>query len=815
MRLLEFYQRPPALLAAALLASVLLVSACGGGGSSDDGGGGNPSVPPTDPCAATGTIRTADFGCLSVQKYRQQHTTLAVRHRSRADFRNQWGLHAVRAHRAWAQIELVHGAGVEAGVGYIAGLIDDGLDTDHPVFAGKTVSEDIVHGRGAGTGRESSHGTIVASALAGRPSAAYAAEGAGPGVAPGADVALLAISFASSGSQYEPVSLAALGHADDYYANLFARAVNWSRGGRKIDFVNASWGVEGVIDQYGENQLRRNLNGTIAALAQAGSADKTVFVFAAGNAHDVPCNPADFPNHPDLCAGGRVLARSVEVFPGLPARIAELRGHVIGVVAVVPDEDGDGEHEIASFSNRCGIAAQWCIAAPGDRIKAAYFGPPCGSNPNCRAVSGSGPGTRGVATYVRGTSVAAPFVTGGLLVMKQMFRDQMTNAELVARLMATANKRGIYADSSIYGQGLMDLGAATEPVGGTTLTVGGRIDSPGSPVADTRFVPGGALGNGLAQALSGVEEAVAFDALGAPFWFPLGHFVGKASGPDLTARLHAFMAPERTGRTFGALHPGLVPLTGGAGTAGAAAPFRVGRLAAAPFGGVGHLALAGLGLTVDLPGAHGLGVAAFSTEGMRGLPPASGAALTWRLPQQPFTLIGGMVAERQTLLGSTASGAFGRIAGRSAFAGLDGEFRVGAWRLGAGAEIGTVKMAARGGMLAGVSPLTTSAFVLRARRVLGGRDAFTLSVGQPLRVEDGQARISIPVGRTKDGRVLRRSMSAGLEPTGRQIDLAAQWRRALDNGSEWRLGAGWIRQPGHNGAIDPELNVLAGWRQAF
>ncbi len=786
-----------------LLVSALLVSACGGGAA-------GPPRPPEPPrtapvCTPPDAIPTADFGCLSAQSWRRERQTLAARHGGRAEFKNQWGLAAIRADRAYAQLELAHGTGVEPGGGQTAGLIDDGLDTGHPAFARKTVSEHILDGTGAAGGRISSHGTMVASVIAGRPTAAHTARGAAHGVAPGADLALLAVRLGQGGGPYVPISLDSLSSDEDRLAQAFTRAANWSHDGRKIDFVNASWGYSGIIDQYDEQGLRGSLGGTIAALAQTGAPDKTVFVFAAGNAHDKPCDPADFPGNSGLCLGGRVNARSVQIQPGLPARIAELRGHVLAVVAVAPDSDGGGDYEITPFSNRCGIAARWCIAAPGEAVKAAYFGP----DPTHGL-----PGTRGVATG-SGTSFAAPFVTGGLMVMKQLFRGQMTNTELAARLLATANKQGIYADSRVYGQGLMDLGAATAPVGVTTVTLGGRIDSPGNHVARTRFTPGGALGNGLAQAFSGGGEIVAFDTLGAPFWFPLGGLVSGASGPALTARLRSFMAPPRTGQPGGILRPGAIPLTARAGDA-EPLPFRLGLLGAAPFGaGGGHLSLAGPALTVGVPRWHGFGFAAFSTEGMRGRTPASGAALTWRPPEQPFILVGGMVGERRTLLGSKVSGAFGRLAGQSAFAGLEGEFRAGAWRLAAGAEIGTVKTAVSGGMLASVSPLTTSAFVLRAERALGGRDALAVSVGRPLRVEAGRARLSIPVGRTKDGRVVRRSMTADLEPTGWQIDIAAQWRHSLDNGGELRLGAGWSRHPGHDAAAGPEWSILAGWRRTF
>ena len=90
---------------------------------------------------------------------------------------------------------------------------------------------------------------------------------------------------------------------------------------------------------------------------------------------------------------------SGESMPGLPARVAELRGHLIAVVAVAPD--GDGDYEIAPFSNRCGIAREWCLAAPRAAVRVAYFGP----DPD----DGS-PGAQGAATS-DGTSFAAPMVT--------------------------------------------------------------------------------------------------------------------------------------------------------------------------------------------------------------------------------------------------------------------------------------------------------------------------------------------------------------------------------------------------------------------
>ena len=79
----------------------------------------------------------------------------------------------------------------------------------------------------------------------------------------------------------------------------------------------------------------------------------------------------------------------------------------------------------------------------------------CVQDNSCYAVAG-------------GTSFAAPFVTGGLAAISSYFEGQLGSTEIVSRLFSTANKDGVYADSAVYGQGLMDLAAATAPVGETS-----------------------------------------------------------------------------------------------------------------------------------------------------------------------------------------------------------------------------------------------------------------------------------------------------------------------------------------------------------
>ena len=791
-----------------ILAAALLVSACTGGG----GGSGGRSTGFTAIC-----VQTQLFGCLGEQAFDSRVAALQNTYKALDAFKNSWGLATIGADRAWAQIELVRGGNTMAGSGITVGVIDSGIDTSHFWFNQTQVSEEFHSGGTDEDGSVTSHGTAVASVIAGRPpSDEVTSLFAAYGVAPAAGIAMFAVSLSGLDRTSHPYRYVPSSLSREIGAGLKSpmdAAMEWSSNGRTIDFVNLSLGFTGLIEQYNETTLRTGLATVISTMAQAGKSDKTVFVWAAGNAHGDPCNATDFAGllKPELCANGQVNATSPEVMAGLPAKIAELRGHVIAVAALGTNGT------IASFSNRCGIAADWCLTAPGEKVRTAFFGPILDDDGNPVVARGT--------SEASGTSFAAPMVTGALAAMKQLFRSQLSNAELVARMMATANRRGIYANASIYGRGVLDLGAATSPVGLVGVAFGSRVDGPGAPLGQTRLTLGRAFGDGLQQAFAG-QEVAGFDALGAPFWYGLDGFAHAAAPPAAAARLDAFMAPDRAAGGAG-------PLLGGFAPAGPAfAPetgLRIGLangveigperlqfgLVGAPAEGGGHLALAAGALAVNAAGRGGLSLTALSSEGMADRPPVSGALLSWQPPGASVGLRGGWLAERETLLGSRAGGAFGRLASGSAFVGLDGNTWLGAWRLDASAELGLAQAGSGGGLLTRLSPVYSSAFALRAQRPLGEGTSLRLTVSQPLRVERGRAGFSVPVGRTPDGEVLRRSIAAGLTPTGRQIDIAVRWQRRLTRGGELRLGAAWTRHPGHNAAAPADLTLLAGWRHRF
>ena len=704
---------------------------------------------------------------------------------------SQKELETIGADRAYSHLNLALGNDVKPGAGVTVGALDTGIDKNHPSFANIQVNETLLIGAvdepvDCTTIEDSdcnSHGTLVSSIIAAERYEDEAQSSQVPpnpqGIAWGADLAVFALPTRPGGGVYSPVTVAGLFDADAGHAALFQYVLDWDDNGRTLDFLNASLSLSGMISEYvnGAQQLSdvyyRN---TINALSQEdrNPEDRVVVVFSAGNANGDPCV-----DQRPYCVDGKVEATSPEFWAGLPVLFRKLQGHIISVVALHTDG------VIADFSNRCGIAKAWCLAAPGTGIKTIW----------------PGDGTLVLANF-RGTSASAPVVTASLAVMKQFFRGQLSNVDLVDRLLKTADKSGIYQDADIYGQGVVDLGAAVNPVGVLAFVPGSRVDGPGMSTWSSRLHIGSAFGDGIARTLAGREVAV-FDELGAPFWRGLGRHLSVSGSPSMRTRIQNFMALKAPARWDA---EGRFPSPG---------RFRSGLLGMPESAKNGHLALVGHAPGFSLAGPGGFSATAFSSAGISRQAPASGVALSWRPPDTPVGLRAGWLAEHKTLLGSSAKGAFGKLTADVAFLGIEGDTEIDGWQLSGSAEIGAVVPDLRGGMVTYMSPLVTSAFSVHATRWLSADDALRFSVSQPVRVEAGQGTLSFPVGRTEGGDVLRQSVWAGLVPTGRQVEVAAHWYRSQTMGGQFRLGAGWTHQQNHREGADPAMTLLAGWRYGF
>ncbi len=766
---------------------VLVLGACGGGG-----GGGSDAPPtmirPPPPDPSTLCIQTVGEGCLNLVEYEREVDGRMTAYTNQRNFSNQWGLSRIQAQRAYAHVELLAGTPIDPGEGVTLGFVDSGIDRSHQLFAGATINETFLLGATNETGTQFSHGTAVAS-VAAAPRIVTTVN-ASHGVAWGANIAMFAVPTGRSPAGYDPVSLTALRARDSTWATTINAALNWRSGTRTVDFLNISVGYEGIINNYSVDDLRTNFSSAIAAIAQQGASEKTVLVWAAGNAHGESCAPGE-----DNCRNLAIDAVSVELLPGLMTRIPELRGHTVAVAAI--GEDG----LITDFSNRCGLAANWCLAAPGEDVLAAYYGPYEGQD-----------GFRGVGT-VDGTSFAAPMVSGGLAVMKQLFRNQLSNTALLARLLDTADDRGIYADRAVYGHGLMDLGAATSPVGLLEVVRQNRTGTSASPLQVTQLQTGPAFGDGLVQSLSG-HELAAFDALGAPFWFDLGSLAAPAPVRSVNLQLQDFLSAAPDPRASPGEDFDFTYVQELAAPGHGTSRWRLGLMEMPAAGRGGHFARAEPVVALSVSSPTGLSASAFTSEGIAGKAPASGARVSWQARGAPVALHAGWLGERESLLGARSRGAFGELGADAVFVGMSMSSKLAGWALGASAEIGRVRPASAPGLITGVSPLSTSTFAVRASRDVGEAGTLGLSVSQPLRIEGGRASLKVPVGRTPAGAILERSMTARLEPSGRQVDVGAHWHQPLAL-AEWRLGATWSHEPEHRAGAASEFSWLGGWLYTF
>ena len=770
----------PSLGHALLALSLMSLAACGGGGgdSRNDGGGdpaSNPSAEPTPLVKADGSgsgdrsaggggdpasnrqpeacFRVFNGHCLTNADLEAKAQESATEFKARREriLSNAWGTRAdsflwylERINVAEAQAHLELSRGGEAanfpGRGVTIGFVDSGIREQHEAFTltgSGSVTEELLSGAANEGPDESSHGTAVASVAAGRYGVAY-----------GADIKMFAIPLGDGHAPYDPVTSNQLSAADFENAERYRYVFN-----KDIDILNLSIAFQGGIEDYSELDLRNNYSSSIRVLAQEGQQDKTILVWAAGNEGNGDT--------------GRVTSSSPEILAGLVARIDELQGHSVAVVSI--GREGD----ISDFSNRCGIARDFCIAAPGEGVGVAVEGN------NLWSLNASG------------TSFAAPMVSGGLAVMKQLFRGQLSNEQLVSRLFATARDDGIYANAEIYGHGLLDLGAATQPWGTPDfMGVGQPTSGQGAPIAAPSFAAGPALGDAVSQAL-GSQDVAAFDSLGAPFWFDAGVFTVEAPGTTVAARLQEVLHP---------IHRQPIPR---------AWQFRLSEDSSVLE--TGHLALANAASRLTTTGPQGLSASLFqSPQRLQGL------ALSWNPQWLPILSIGaGYINESESLLGSHANGAFGQLSAETLFLSAGLNATAGRWTLAAAGEIGEVQPSlASSHLIDHVSPLATSAFRLQASRVFDNGNTLRFSLSQPLRVDHGAAVFSLPTGRTREGIVTGTSFSSSLAPSGRQLDLTTTLEMPLAGG-DLSLGVTRSHQPGHQHAAAPEWSVFTGYRSTW
>ena len=684
------------------------------------------------------------------------------------------------------------------GEGVIVAVIDTGLDGTHPEFAGRIADGGFDFVQGCAYNEEEcdvidpdGHGTHVSGIIA-----ANKDDIGMHGVA--FDSTILPIRIFDDEGDFGLESVEDLAAAIDVALD----------GGAAV--INNSWGSVTDVTESTRELIEAMFPEAIAAVQRAID-NSTIIVFAAGN--EMSANP--------------------NIEAGLPFHFSEFQDLWVAVISV--DLDGS----LSLFSNRCGVTAEWCIAAPGRTIFST--------------ASGGGYGVKS------GTSMAAPHVSGALAVILQLFAG-LTPEEAVVRLFVSANGTGIYADSSIFGQGLLDLEAATRPIGTVFVLTGDSLSGPAFALTNTRVNLGGAFGDGLRNSLQGVTLAV-FDSYNAPFYLDLGSLVNVAGGRiDIDRLLQRFgkfsnrqtVAYGSSGLSYAfsssgqagdeALAPGLKPKTE---LAELSFTQRLGRTSELTFNYNTHPAYA-FGLhesgTVDRTmmvstdafaapylsfGERGYNFAAatelagFATVRLGsffGTAEGKDTATSFGTTAELALSVGeranlafqlGMMSESETFLGSETEGAFDLEGGvPTHFTGVSGEFALtDTWRLVGSAYAGlSYPEATANSLFADVSPILTQSFTagIVGDGVFRDDDLFGLLVNQPLRVTSGSAELAFATGRDQSRNLLIETFTADLAPDGREVDLEAFYSLALAEQTTLATSAMLRLEPGHIEGASPE-----------
>ena len=729
------------------------------------------TIPPDDTGYADRKTAAAAF-----QEYGGDYT---ARSGSTTVFGEKYWLDTINADAAYAR-----GA---TGAGETIAVFDTGIRETHREFSGKNVDVETLPRDSktpyTPTDAQKFHGTYVAGLAAANRGGSSGGNGLDMhGVAFDADLHFTQIELGNPapamGFRYSSLSTV----EGDGDTALFFDILLGTAYGAGARIANLSFGIQGSISyflaQYGETLLRERYRQTAGVLAQPdrSAADKMIIVWAAGN--EATATLADG-SSPDFSSPG--------VWDGLGLIFPELRGHIITVVAL--GQDGN----IARYSNHCGIAKDFCLAAPGSNmVSASNFGD------DLYSIGSSG------------TSFAAPIVSGSLALLRQYFRGQLGSTELVTRLLATANRGGRYANSDIYGHGLVDLDAATRPFGTVAVL--------GIPIAQNAIAPGAPFGDALSRAFNG-QSIAAFDSLNAPFQYNLDGFVKAPTAASLAPlqQLHAALPAPRpaAGGVEGLLGSGdFAFATDGHRRVGQ------GLIAAGP---ASHLRLANGGFNLDLMNRNHLTLSAFTNETERPrTPKVAGFTVAWqprgdargnRFGNTQFGFGGGYVRESEQTLSTSGEGAFGDLSAQTVFVAAVGTREITKWKLTAGAELGAV-FTDGGGVFDDVEPLITSAFSLSAERAFFERHKIRFGLSAPLRVEAGKANITLPAGRTQTGEVTHRKITPSLTPTGRQLDATATWQRKLPAGY-LTLTSRLSHQPNHTADADVSIATLASYRFEF
>ena len=540
---------------------------------------------------------------------------------------------------------------------------------------------------------------------------------------------------------------------DAQLANGIAFATN---NGAKI--FNNSWGSNLMQSQISVSSFMSQNAKTIAAYETA-AAKGVVTVFAAGNYST---------NSPDFWAT-------------LPSMDSKLAG--TWLVAVATDTNG----ALASYSNQCGIAKSYCLSAPGSNILGVY---------------GNG------MALGSGTSFAAPMVSGAVALLEQEW-PYLTGAQITSILLKTATKTGIYANQQIYGQGMLNLAAATAPQGTVSVPTGATLSDSSVPLAQS--------GLSLSAAFGKVDtldrSMMVLDDYGRAYGVSMSSMVGTASSwVNMDAQMARFGSDDTWTDLPGGWRLGLVADANGSSDRARTAVPGLGN----PYLSMGTDSK----MVVSTPYMTTWFSTSMSTASddpalftNTAQPNTAGALYRWSDLQL------GMVHEQNSVYGQQAAAGSSMATGAdTAFLAYDRGFALGnGLSLDLSASLGYSRLSGVNQLVSSVDDITlaSGAVGFSKTAVFKDSDKLGLVVSIPNHTISGSASLNVPVSRDTYGNISYQAENIKLVGTGTETDVQAYWTNTYREGNKLSVTAGVRLQPEGNSTASADGIAMLRWNLAF
>ncbi len=591
------------------------------------------------------------------------------------EYKRDWGLASMNASTRYAD--------GGTGKGAIGALLDTGADLSHPEFADRVVYTHSYFDGASDVTDRIGHGTSVLGVMGANKD----------------DLGMHGVAFDSRFLVFQGVGGKMSISPIDAWADATRKSA--ALGARSI---NHSWVL---VDKNNQSITLSNYSSRRDVISGLGSDIFRALDYA--KTHDLV----------SVYAAGNSSLPEVSITGGLPVFFPEYADTSLVVVAI------DSRDRIAGFSNRCGRAADYCLAAPGVEIYAPTPG--------------------GRYNYVSGTSFATPHVEGAVLVLASNF-PELTGSEITRILRDTARDLGAPGVDPIYGHGAVDLRNAIAPQGTLALQTSTTLNAESFPVGASHVSSVGGMTSALIASL-GETPIMVTDAYDRGYFGPMKNFVGfGADAARDRDALATFVMGDREPIEARAAGMAISISPHGAQSATGVSPI---ENYMAPYASLIDTP-SSIALETDFEGASVQLSRAASNKGASNDSRYVSAQLRAKIGNGTIAARAGRLDEDGAFVGTSVTGAFGRhVSASTDFISLQGSLDINPLqRISIAGTFGSTDFSGDGLLKSGKNITTSTIGISYARSgFLQDDDRVIVSASRDLSVTDGSMRLARPIRR--------------------------------------------------------------------